>query len=377
MSVRDVLFSFDYPPLDGGVARLCAEIVTGLAKSGSVTVISQQRDEVGANIPHGAGVTDLRVSGRRPLREFKAWWRLLRHHRHDTVIVGTWYPEGLLATLAGCRNVVVLAHGAELMPPLQPWRRRLWRSIQSFVLSRATRVTANSHFTADLVRSCTPDANVVAIPLAVDEYRFMPGDSADARSRLNLQDVGDVVISTVTRIQDYKGIDTVLQAIALLPPEDRDRLTYLVAGRGAALESLQLLARVLGIESSVRWLGFVPEDDLPYVYRASDLFVLCTRDAPEVRSVEGFGLVFLEAQASGIPAIGTRTGGIPDAIVEGDGGWLIEQDDINALASHLTRLIHHPDVYTTEGLAARQRVERECTWNHYIERFREKIDSPL
>jgi phosphatidylinositol alpha-1,6-mannosyltransferase len=127
------------------------------------------------------------------------------------------------------------------------------------------------------------------------------------------------------------------------------------------------LAQALRLEDQVRFLGFVPEEDLPELYRASDLFVLCTREAAEQQEVEGFGLVFLEAQACGTPVVGTRTGGIPDAIREGEGGWLIEQDDAVRLAQILKRLAADPEQFRTAGLRARQHIERECAWSHYLD----------
>src|SRR5208282_6203945 len=117
----------------------------------------------------------------------------------------------------------------------------------------------------------------------------------------------------------------------------------------------------LGVDSHVRWLGFVSEEELPQVYWASDLFVLCTRDAPEERAVEGFGLVFLEAQSCGVPVVGTRTGGIPAAVQDGEGGWLIAQDDQEALADVIRTLLHSPELFRAAGTQARQRVLREHT----------------
>jgi phosphatidylinositol alpha-1,6-mannosyltransferase len=167
----------------------------------------------------------------------------------------------------------------------------------------------------------------------------------------------------------YKGHDVVLRAIASLASDERERLVYMVVGKGPYEAGLRKLAAELGIESNVRWLGFVAEDDLPEVYSASDLFVLCTRDAPEERSVEGFGLVFLEAQSCETPVVGTRTGGIPAAIQNGVGGWLIEQDDKEALADIIRKLVHSPELFRAAGIQARRRVLREHTWVHYMQQF--------
>jgi phosphatidylinositol alpha-1,6-mannosyltransferase len=181
----------------------------------------------------------------------------------------------------------------------------------------------------------------------------------------------------VSRIHAFKGHDVVLRALADLPEHERAQFIYLVAGTGTGphLPALKEQARILGIDQQVRWLGFVPEADLPDLYRASDVFVLMTREQQDQRSVEGFGLVFLEAQACGTPAIGSRTGGIPDAIDDGNGGWLIEQDDVRSLSALLRQLINDPESFKTMGDLARQRVEREFTWGHYLQRFKETLST--
>ena len=111
-----------------------------------------------------------------------------------------------------------------------------------------------------------------------------------------------------------------------------------------------------------------------HLYRSANLFVLGTREDPDQPDVEGFGLALLEAQACGIPVVGTRTGGILDAVAEGHGGWLIDQDDVGALAAILARLVDDPEEFRQMGRAARQRVERECTWGHYMDRLIETLE---
>ena len=108
----------------------------------------------------------------------------------------------------------------------------------------------------------------------------------------------------------------------------------------------------------------VLEADLPDLYRASDLFVLCTREDMTDRAVEGFGLVLLEAQSCAVPVLSTRTGGIPDAVDEANGGWLIDDGDVSATTQVLRDLLGRPEAYRRAGQRARVRVERAFTWDH-------------
>jgi phosphatidylinositol alpha-1,6-mannosyltransferase len=204
------------------------------------------------------------------------------------------------------------------------------------------------------------------LPLGVDHRRFCPGDRQAARHRLNVPDDKRVIVTT-SRILLYKGHRLVFEALAALPEPVRNSFVYLIAGQGRDTSRLQHDAEALGLGGLVRWLGYVSEADLPQLYRSADLFALCTREDPDQPDVEGFGLAFLEAQACGIPVVGTRTGGIPDAVSEGQGGWLIDQDDPEALTAILARLVEDPEDFRQMGQAARQRVESECTWEHYID----------
>jgi phosphatidylinositol alpha-1,6-mannosyltransferase len=124
----------------------------------------------------------------------------------------------------------------------------------------------------------------------------------------------------------------------------------------------------------VHFLEFVPEEKLPDLYQISDLFVMCTREEEKDQNVEGFGLVFLEAQACGTPVVGTRHGGIPDAVEHGNGGWLIEENDSTALSQLLAKLVAKPEYFEKEGEKARRRVEQHFTWEQYLNRLKNLCD---
>jgi phosphatidylinositol alpha-1,6-mannosyltransferase len=359
-----LLFAFEYPPVSGGIARLCAEIGSGLAQThNSARVLTQEC----AAATRPDGLQEVRVSSKRPLREWRAFQWLRKQQRKTPIICGLWYPEGLIAYLARIRPLIVLAHGAELLPTVDRWRRPLWNALQRLVLENADLVIANSAYTQSLVSRMAPKTQVETIPLAVDPDRFAPADREFAKKKYGV--TGKHVLCTVSRIYRYKAHDTVLRAIANLAPSEREQLVYLVVGKGPYERELRKQAAELGIESHVRWLGFISEEELPQVYLASDLFVLCTRDAPGERAVEGFGLVFLEAQSCGTPVVGTRTGGIPAAIRDGEGGWLINQDDSRKLTNIIRQLVHSPELFRQVGVQARKRVLREATWKQYMRQF--------
>lgn len=368
-----ILLSFDYPPHDGGIARLCAQLVKGLSNQGVpidvLTVAGLGVD--GTQVP---AVPEWRVTSRRPWCELAILRRLRRRRGTGTLLCDLWYPAGALGVLAGFRPLVILAHGAELrFSPRDP-RKPLWAWLRRFVLEHADLVIANSTYTSGLVRSAAPNARVASVRLSVDHERFSPGDRAKARRRFRIPEEKRVILS-VSRLWRYKGHDVVLRALSHLSDEIQERFIYVIAGKGPDEESLRHEANRLNLDSVVRWLGYVPEDDLPDLYRCADLFVLCTRDSSVDGRIEGFGLVFLEAQACGVPVVGTRSGGIPDAVEEDEGGWLIAQDADNELADILQLLASDPLAFAQMGRKGRSRVEREMTLDGYITRMRSVLSS--
>jgi phosphatidylinositol alpha-1,6-mannosyltransferase len=367
MSSSLVFLCFDYPPNDGGIARLCTNSAVALQQEGVGIEVITHRVKTNAEGLARPPVPTLTVPTLRPLRELAAVLQM-RARQGVPVLAATWYPEGLVAQLSGVRRVAVLAHGAEFFPPAGVWRRWWWPRLGCRVLDTASAVVANSRYTSTLVRSVAPRARTETVPLAVDETLFSPGDRRGARQRWGLPDSATVLLS-VSRICRFKGHDTVLQAIASLSPEQREDLVFIVAGKGDAEQELRNLASDLGVAENVRWLGFVREEQLPSLYRAADLFVLCTREEPGIRAVEGFGLVFLEAQSCGVPAIGTDCGGIPDAVEDGNGGWLVPPGDPEALSGLLRRLVTSPGEIREMGKLARKRVLKGFTWQQYARRL--------
>ncbi|MDM5262631.1 glycosyltransferase family 4 protein [Sulfurovum sp. XTW-4] len=368
-----LFFSYDFPPVEGGISRLCDEIVKQFIHKGwDVEAISEERE-----IEKGYR-DDLypiqRVPSKRFFKEFESYKILKRYPKDTLIITGVWHPEALISILAGHKNVVVLAHGNDIMQGKKTFKNFILSLLRKYVLSKAKLVICNSHYTQNTILEQFPCVNSTVCTLGVDEERFSPAeDKKSVREALNLP-IDKKIILTTSRIDKYKAHDTVLKALALLDEKTLDALCYCIVGRGNYLEELKKLASQLNVDQYIHWYGFIEEDDLPKVYQASDLFVLCTREEKDQKRVEGFGLVFLEAQSSGVPAIGSNQGGIPDAIKHQNGGWLVERDDHHQLAHYFKQLAVEPQAFKEEGMKARQRVLNEATWGHFSEKVFKAIE---
>jgi phosphatidylinositol alpha-1,6-mannosyltransferase len=230
----------------------------------------------------------------------------------------------------------------------------------------ADAILANSRYTASLLHGIgVSPSRVLVIHPGCDADRFSPDARRDdTRERLMKCSQDAFVVLTVGNLVERKGHDMVLQAIAALKDKIPE-LVYVISGAGPYDVVLEKSAAELGITDRVRFLGRIATDDLPALYAASDVFAMPSRLREEARDVEGFGIVFVEASACGIPVIGGRSGGIEDAIVHDETGMLVEPGDQSALVAAIEALWRNPELRASFGAAGRQRVVSELTWKHF------------
>ncbi len=367
-----VLVTELFPPDVGGSANLLANAYAKLS-SISVDVITSAPAAPG-------GLGQMRVH-HSPLARPQTWSPLrpagaryyvakareilkLSQEGDPVVHVGRALPEGLAAAAArwiGGPPFLVWVHGEELS--YYRTSREL-RILAHFVFARAAGVLVNSRNTAAELASfgVTPKRVGVAHP-AVDADVFSPAvDPSTVRARL--VPGKDLMILSVGRLQKRKGHDLTLQALARLParvPPWR----YVIVGDGDERQTLMHLAHHVGIADRVTFVGAVAQDELPGFFAACDLFVLPNR--VEGGDFEGFGIVFLEAAATGKAAIGGRSGGVIEAVEDGQTGLLVSGTDVAELAEALTRLLSDPELRGALGEQGRQRVVQHFTWQRTAE----------
>jgi phosphatidyl-myo-inositol dimannoside synthase len=295
----------------GGIAEYNRSFLSALSQVTHVTDVHVMPriapDEVRLAAPHL--MQDNPVQGRLAYALHAA--RTVLRLRPDVIYCGHLYHgplAAMLARLSGARLVSQL-HGTEI------WRGIAPRHLKPLVTS--DKVLAVSRDTQNRYRQCAAQIgdNSLVIPNTFDP-RYVPGDRTLARQQFRLSD--EIVIVTVARLdtrEGYKGHDRVIAALPALRAHGRN-VVYLVAGTGDDRPRLEGLARAQGVADHVRFLGKVPHDALPDLYRAADLFALPSTG-------EGFGIVYLEAMACGTPAIGLNVGGAPDALGDGELGWCV------------------------------------------------------
>jgi phosphatidyl-myo-inositol dimannoside synthase len=264
---------------------------------------------------------------------------------------------------------VVYAYGNEILDAMQSE----WQSPR-LALLRADRVLACSQFTLDLVRKAgvDPERAMIVHP-GCDVHRFQPLRPHETfREKILGRRSKDRVILTVG-LESLKGHDMVIRALPLLLQTVPD-VTYVIVGAGPQA-GLDHLACELGVRDHVIFTGLVPDEDLPAIYALCDVFAMPSRQNLVEHSVEGFGLVFLEANACGKPVIGGRSGGISDAVVDGVTGFLVNPQNPQEIANVLKILLTNRELARRLGDQGRSRVLNEFTWDTVCKRIQAILDS--
>ncbi len=245
-----------------------------------------------------------------------------------------------------------------LPPPFESFRAYTLKNAD-FVVGRSTEAIEN-------IRAKGYIGPAAAVPNAVDSDLFRPLDRMECRRALGLS---GFVAGYVGRLVEEKGLADMVAALAYCPPE----VNLIFAGSGPFQPALQQQAAALGIAERVKFLPSRPQDELPQVMNALDTLVLPSRTTP--RWKEQFGRVIIEAQACGIPVIGSNSGAIPSVV--GEGGLIFPEGDAPALASAILALHSDPQMARERGSMGRRQVEENYTWARVAEQMWEIYQKTL
>jgi phosphatidylinositol alpha-1,6-mannosyltransferase len=355
--VRHLLVSNDFPPKTGGIQSYLWELWRRLPPE-DVTVLTT---------PHTG---DARFDAEQAFRIERTREPVLlpnpvlvRHIRRladevgaDLVVLDPALPLGWVGPALG-RPYAVVLHGSEVTVPgrLPGTRQLLSRVLQQSSLI----IAAGGYPEAEARRASGHNlrAPIARIPPGVDTSRFVPLpaiERARVRARLGIEPTSRLVLS-VSRLVPRKGVDTLIDAGAALAAR-HPALQIAIAGTGRDRGRLE--SRIAKTGAPARLLGWVADADLPELYAAADLFVLCCRDRWGGLEQEGFGIIFLEAASAGLASVAGRSGGSAEAVADGETGLVVDDPtDASALGAAIGRLLEDPELVRRMGEAARTRAE--------------------
>ena len=248
------------------------------------------------------------------------------------------------------------------------------RKMSHTILGNAAGIVATSKWVAELAANVMEQVRIEKPPpvaelgLGTDPARFNPSfDTGALRRRWG---VGDApLLLTVARLVPHKGQDMGIRALAALR-RDFPELRYIMVGEGHDEERLRALAKESGVADRVGFVGPMRDDELPEAYATSTIYLGASRVDKEI-NVEGFGISFLEAAASGIPSVAGDSGGVRSAVRDGETGIVVPPTDLDAIADAIRSLLLNPDRRKKMGLAGRHAVETHYNWDRVARDTRE------
>ncbi|HSQ41247.1 MAG TPA: glycosyltransferase family 4 protein [Fibrobacteraceae bacterium] len=363
----------DYPPATGGVQTYAEKLSHHLAIRGHDLCLLAP----GPSLPEDPPWVLRRFRGNPVFFGLKILWELRRQMQRfqPDVVLHLQWTSALWLFLpsfffpSSARSICLL-HGRELL------QYHFWASLRRKILKRCDLLIANSHVVSVLAQRII--GRSIAIPViwpGVDLQRFYPCPEAtvDFRKALNIPPDSSVILNLARQIP-RKNTRSLLVAFAMIRGRFPKALLF-IAGVGPELPRLRHLAEKLQLGDSIRFVGKVPEGELILWYNLAAVFCMPALSQPD--DVEGFGIVFAEAAACGIPALAIRCGGVSEVVHHGETGWLVSQGYPSALAEGLERLMENGILRQQLGKTARLWAEKHLGWSRNAEQMEALIRSSL
>ena len=369
--MKHLLVTNDYPPKIGGIQSLLWEWWRRLPSDSFAVLTSPHKDaaDFDASQPYRIERTKEPVLLPHP-------WMVQRINSMakevgaDFVVLDPALPLGLVGPALSLPYMVVL-HGAEVTVP---GRLPVSKQILGRVLRGAEHVIAAGGYPSrEGNHAAGKELMTTVVPPGVDTERFVPLTSTQhsaARQHFGFADDEEIVLG-ISRLVPRKGFDTVIKAVAQLAPH-RPKLRLVIASTGRDEDRLKKLAQELS--APVTFLGRVAHEDLPTLYGCADVFSMMCRNRWGGLEQEGFGIVFVEAAACGIPQIAGDSGGAAEAVEDGVTGFVMKDPtDAAGLAARLVRILDDPTLKASMSQASRRRAESEFNYDVLARRLGEVL----
>ena len=367
---RTLLVTNDFPPRPGGIQSFVHNLAIRQPSGSVVVYASTWRDAAKFDADQPFEVIREKTSVLLPTPGVaRRVARLAREYDCDTVWFGAAAPLGLLASglrrRAGIVRAVAQTHGHEVgwaaLPGARGLLRRIGRSVDV--------VTYLGEYTRTRLAPVLDGSTELRwIAPGVDVGEYSPEvDGSAVRARYGLGD--RPVVVCVSRLVPRKGQDVLIRALAEIRRRAPDA-ALLVVGGGPYRSTLERLAREAGVAADVVFTGAVSWAELPQHYAAGDVYAMPCRTRRGGLDVEGLGIVYLEASATGLPVVAGDSGGAPDAVREGETGYVVPGRDVAAVADRVARLLADPTLARTMGAAGRAWVQAQWRWETQAERMR-------
>ncbi|MEQ1874640.1 MAG: glycosyltransferase family 4 protein [Ilumatobacteraceae bacterium] len=359
--IKHLLVTNDFPPKIGGIQSLLWEWWRRLPPASFAVLTSPY---AGAEAFDAAQQFHIERT-REPVLLPHPWMvrridAMARAVNADLVVLDPALPLGLVGPSLELPYDVVL-HGAEVTVP---GRLPLSKQTLAYVLRRARHVVAAGGYPAsEAEHAAGQTLPITVVPPGVDTDRFRPLTDVErsaARAQFGFADDAEVIVS-ISRLVPRKGFDTAIRAAAMLR---RSRPNLVLAISGSGRDEKRLRALAASLEAPVVFLGRVSNDDLPRLFGCADVYAMLCRNRWGGLEQEGFGIVFLEAAACGVPQVAGESGGAAEAVDDGNTGIVVrEPENPRHVAAAFEQLLNDPVRSRAMGLAGRERAVRDFSYD--------------
>ncbi len=369
---RVLLVTNDFPPRPGGIQAYLEALTTHLAEMGGHTLtVYASRWKRAEQYDSNAPFEVVRHPGTLmlPVPDVDARMRQLIAARDiDTVWFGAAAPLGLLGRRArqgGASRVMASTHGHEVGWSMLPVARSALRRIGE----DSDVVTYISRYTRDRFASAFgPRTALEHLPPGVDTDRFRPDAAARAELRARYGLGERPVIVCLSRLVPRKGQDMLIRALPTIR-STVDGAALVIVGGGPYLPTLRRLAGSVGVADHVIFTEGVAPDELPAHHAMADVFAMPCRTRGAGLDVEGLGIVYLEASATGVPVVAGRSGGAPESVQQGRTGLVVDGRSTDQIAEAISRILKDPDLAARMGAAGRSWVVEHWRWQTHAARL--------
>jgi phosphatidylinositol alpha-1,6-mannosyltransferase len=359
-----------FEPKIGGIEALMTGMAENLSSVGKDVLVLAD-GKVSSKNDKDKKYKIKRFYGWKPLRRIrKAKYldKICRENNVEFIFADSW--KSVEYVNKKNKKILVLAHGTEI--PKQYWTMMIGtfgfkknRIIKSY--KDVYKIIANSNYTKDLMQaSLNIDKNrIQIIHPGIDVYReFISNEEKEFIEKII--DNKNPVITTLARVEKRKGHEYIINAINELK-DQYPNLIYLIAGKGPYLENIKSIVKKLNLSHQVTFLGWITEPEKSLILKNSDIFAMTPITSGE--SVEGFGMAFIDAAFYGVASIGSNSGGIQDAIIDGETGLICEAANQYEITSNLKKLIENKNLRNKLGENGKKIAEEEFSWNKKIHEY--------
>ncbi|GAB90427.1 glycosyltransferase family 4 protein [Gordonia rhizosphera] len=370
---RTLLITNDFPPRPGGIQSYLQNLVDRLPPDDVIVYAPRWKghEDFDARVPYTVYRHPTTLMLPTPFVARRAA-KIIRKHEISTVWFGAAAPLAVLAPAmrrAGANRVIASTHGHEVGWSMLP----IARQVLTFIGAHVDVVTFVSRYTRGRFAAAFGARGALEyLPPGVDTDRFRPDPQARQRIRDRLGLGGRPTILCLSRLVPRKGQDTLIRALPLIRREVGD-VVLIVVGGGPYAESLHRLAEQTGMGKHVVFTGSVPASELPAYHNVADVFAMPARTRGRGLDVEGLGIVYLEASATGVPVVAGASGGAPETVVEGVTGTVVDGTDIDAVALAITAILADPAAAAEMGARGREHAVQSWQWRAMAARLRQLL----